>query len=215
VGLNNDMSAFKWTAIRLWQLLPTFSEYESLISWYLFRELVKGKPIPILKIAQDLDFSEKEISDLVSTLPEIEFNRLSEVVCYRGVTLKETKTYLVCGQSKIFAWSAFDALALSALMESACTIYSNCSICKNKLIVNTHDCERYGLSRVNTLMSFFLPSKKEIDSDLKNSFSNKVHLLCDTNCGQKWLQDNAECELLTMKDSLFIAKKRNDILLRT
>lgn len=207
------MKKLQETIQHLNKILPKFTELEKRLSKFLYIELVKGFPVPLAKIVEQLHLPEEQAIELLDALDYVEQNQNNEIIAYRGVTLSSAKHTLVTAESTVYTWCAFDTLFLLDLIDEPAHIHSTCATCNKKLMLKPSMLDGSKFENSSVVMSFLVPEPSAYQESLRASFCCKVHFFCNLNCGQQWSSLQSNIELFSIDDSLTIARERNRFML--
>ena len=153
----------------------------------LYRLLATARPVPPASLASALDRPVEDVQCLLGQWPSVFRDDKGRIIGFWGLTVKETPHRLEVNGNTVYAWCAWDALWLPALLGATVNVTSR--------YAQTGEAVRFRVSpgRVESVapaavaVSFLKPDVRALRERATTSFCHFVHFFRDREAGEQWI----------------------------
>lgn len=185
------------------------SRDEQQVSLAIYRLLATGEPVPPEAIAAEAGVAVKRVGELLDQWMGVYRDAQGRVVGYWGLALSETHHGLAVAGRTLYAWCAWDALFLPALLGQTAEVTSKSPV-TGEVIHLTVSPE--GASRVDgrdVYVSFLEPDQEKLAEDVIGSFCHYIFFFASLEEGRQWTRAHPGTYLLTLDQAFELGHRKN------
>ncbi len=195
--------------------LPKFSKSDQRVALVLYRELAKGAPVSVEKLADAVEVSTDGAKEILNADPFKSLVYLDEqgrVSGFGGLAAAPMHHKLEVDGRELWTWCAWDSLFIPELLGKTALVESQDPA--NGEIVRLTVSER-GVESVEpegTVVSFLLPDAndfKESASKVMANFCHFVFFFASRKSGEAWAADHEGTFLYSLKEASELARRLN------
>lgn len=188
---------------------PVPSEQEQDVSLKLFHLLTTGSPVDIKILAESVGLSHPVVSELIQKWPDVYYNDEQHVVGYGGLTFKPTKHKIMFDDHTLYTWCAWDTLFLPAILGKTLEIESQCPVDDSIVRVRVNPEGVQAIEPQEAMISFMLPSKECIQTDIQRNFCQYVNFFPSAEMGEQWVRQHSKTYLISIEEAFKIGQIKN------
>ena len=185
----------------LLRVFPALDPSGQRLSLALYRELARGTPVSPSSLADRVGMPAEMVVRQLRNWPGVYYDGEQRVVGFWGLTIAPMAHRLRVEGREVYAWCAWDALFLPALLGTSVEVESSCRAtgAPVRLTVTprgVESSESAGLS-----VSFLLPETEAMNANVITSFCHYVHFFSSREAAKLWLHEHPETFLLPLADA--------------
>ncbi len=180
------------------------------VSLAIYRLLARAEPVPLAAIAAEAGVSTARIEELLDGWSGVYRDAEGRVVGYWGLTPSEMDHRLDGGGHTVYAWCAWDALFIPALLGQIVEVTSKSPNMGTsiRLTVTPEGAESADGQKV--YVSFLEPPDEEkLAEDVIGSFCHYVFFFPSLEEAQAWTAAHPGTYLLTLNEAFELGRRKN------
>lgn len=183
------------------QLADTFpGRTHGALAGALLTELATGKPVTPGRLSRAAGQPEADVSAVVQSWPNVEYDGRGAVVAFGGLTLVPTAhSFNLLGRN-LFAWCAWDALFLPALLDAQAEVRSACRLTATSVVLSVDPAGIREADPPDLWVTFPDPAATTT-ADIVGSFCCHVHFLAGDATAQRWADEHTDGLVLDLDDA--------------
>lgn len=201
---------------RLAQALDAFpdtflnlSRDEQQVSLAIYRLLATGEPVPPVAIAAQAGVAVERVGDLLDRWNGVYRDAEGRVVGYWGLTPSEMTHRLEVAGRTVYAWCAWDALFLPALLGQTVQVTSKSPVTEEAIHLAVLPEGARSAGGTDVYVSFLEPDEEKLAEDVIGSFCHYVFFFASLEEGREWTAAHPGTYLLTLDQAFELGRRKN------
>ena len=192
-------------------LFPDGTAISKKILLNLYRMVAEGKPVQKQALASRLHLDVLEVTKVLDRLPpsNIVYNAAGDITGYRGLGQEKNRHQLLAGETRLYAWCAFDCLFLPELLQCKLEVTSSCPETGQEIKLTLSPDAIVETQPNNIFVSFVTPDMNAYKDDLQGNFCCHVNFFSSEEAGKAWTIRNDGTVLLPLEEAFALAHIRN------
>ncbi len=196
-------------ATHLHEIFPTLDATGQRLSLALYRELARGAPVALPRLASLLELRADEVGRRLQAWPGVFFDDAQRVIGYWGLTLSRSTHRLRVDGRDLYTWCAWDTLFLPALLDTKADVLSVCRGSGEPVELTVGPSAVESAHPAGLWVSFLLPETEAVRANPVASFCHYVHFFRSRDAARAWLGEHPGTFLLSLVDAYEVGRRRN------
>jgi len=186
-------------AQRLEPLFPALDERDRRLSLALYRELAGGAPASL----------PEEGLKRMRDWPGVYYDAERRVIGFWGLSLAKARHRLRIGEHELFAWCAWDALFLPAVLRRRIEVESTCHGTGEAVRLAVSPTAVESAEPPQLVVSFVVPDAEAVRADVIASFCHYVYFFSSEDAAGAWRGQHREGFLLSLAEAFELGRLLN------
>ena len=196
------LDAFPATFINL-------SRDEQQVSLAIYRLLATGEPVPPEAIAAEAGVAVKRVGELLDQWIGVYRDAEGRVVGYWGLALSEMNHRLEVAGRTVYAWCAWDALFIPALLGQTAEVTSKSPVTGEVIHLTVSPEGASSADGTDVYVSFLEPDEEKLAEDVIGSFCHFIFFFASLEEGRQWTTAHPGTYLLTLDQAFELGHRKN------
>ncbi|MFQ5787966.1 MAG: alkylmercury lyase MerB [Thermodesulfobacteriota bacterium] len=183
---------------------------EQRLSTQLYRFLAEGQPVSTERLANDLNLSSNDVTNILNKWPGVYYNQDNYIIGYWGLALPKMSHRFAINGHTLYTWCAWDSLFIPEIINKTAHVESTCPVTGKKIqLTVTPD----GIEELNpaiAVMSFVTPESSKVRENVISSFCHYIHFFISAEAGSKWKSNNEGTFILSIDEAYYLGRKKNE-----
>lgn len=180
------------------------------VSLATYRLLAQAEPVPPAAIAAEAGVSEARVEELLGGWSGVYRDADGRVVGYWGLTPSEMDHRLEVGGHTVYAWCAWDALFIPALLGQTAEVTSKSPGAEEPIRLTVSPEGVQSADGQEVYVSFLEPPEEEkLTEDVIGSFCHYVFFFPSLGEAQAWTAAHPGTFLLTLGEAFELGRRKN------
>ncbi|MGH7629155.1 MAG: organomercurial lyase [Gemmatimonadales bacterium] len=207
-----DLEAVNTAVLRA---LPRFSIEEQRLGLALYRQLARGRPVPVESVADSAGLPAKDAATLLGRDPLralIYRDDQERLVGFAGLAVLPMHHRFAVEGRQLYTWCAWDSLFLPELLGTPALVESVCPETGTMIKLSVTPDRIGDVDPSGAVMSFVLPDAAVLSTTAANvvtSFCHHIFFLASAEAGARWTARHEGTFLLTLDQAFEMAKRAN------
>lgn len=180
------------------------------VSLAIYRLLARAEPVPPSAIAAEVGVSEEQVHKLLDSWSGVYRDAEGRIVGYWGLTPSKMDHRLDVGGRTVYAWCAWDALFIPALLGLSAQVVSKSPGTEKPIRLTVSPEGARSLDEQEVYVSFLEPPVEEtLAEDVIGSFCHYVFFFPSRAAGLRWTASHPGTYLLTLDEAFELGRRKN------
>ena len=188
---------------------PQLSVEERQLTLKLYTMLAEGDAVSLNRLAAALERSPESVSEKLSQWPGIFYDEAGLIVGFWGLTVKAMRHQLIVHGKTSYAWCAWDALFIPALLNATAEIVSTCAVSGVEIRLTVSPAGIEAVDPGDVVLSFLAPDERELREDVTTNFCHFVQFFRSRIDAEAWVSEHEGSFALALDDAFTLGKKVN------
>lgn len=195
-------------ADRIVGAVPRFDRAGQRMAVTLYRLLGEGAPVPIGRLAAVLGISEDAVRATLDRYP-VFYDDEGAIIGFGGLTVVEMPPHrLNVGGRTLYAWCAWDALFIPAILGTVAQVESVCPVTRAPVSMVVGPTGVRDITPATAAVSFLTPDRS-FDRNVIVNFCHFVHFFRTAEAGTEWIAQRPGTFLLTVEEAFSLGQLTN------
>jgi len=188
--------------------VPRFDHIGRRVAVALYRELAKGRPVPLARVATLLDLTHEAVGGALAANLLL-FNSDGSVIGFGGLNVTEMLPHRFrVNDETLYTWCAWDSLFIPGILGKAADVASRDPVTGIPISLKVAPDHVRGVQPAGTVVSFLAPNRA-FDRNAITNFCHFVHFFGSEETGRTWTADHPGTFLLSLEDAFALGRLTN------
>ena len=185
------------------------SRDEQQVSLAIYRLLATGEPVLPEAIAAEAGVAVERVGELLDRWIGVYRDAEGRVVGYWGLALSEANHCLEVAGRTLYAWCAWDALFIPALLGQTAEVTSKSPVSGEAIHLTVSPEDARSTDDKDVYVSFLEPDEDKLAEDVIGAFCHYVFFFASLEEGQQWTTAHPGTYLLTLDQAFELGRRKN------
>lgn len=188
--------------------VPHFGPVGRRVAVALYRELAKGRPVPLARLATLLDLPQTAIAGVLAGRTVL-FDGDGAVMGFGGLTVAEMPPhhFRVDGRT-LYTWCAWDSLFIPRILGRTIEVASRDPVTRRPIVLTVAPDRVQEVNPADAVVSFLVP-ERALDRNVIANFCHFVHFFGSEETGRTWTAGHPGTFLLSLEDAFALGRLTN------
>jgi len=191
------------------QAFPEINSEQQQLSLALYRSLALGKPVAVAHLEDATGLAGEVIDQTLQSWPGVFFDDNKNVIGFWGISNRETSHRLFVNGQTSYAWCAWDALFIPALLSETVQVSSQCPVTDSKIELVISPTRAKVIGDKPLFVSFLMPDMDGMKENVTTNFCHFVYFFDSLQVAEQWIAKHPGTFLLSLDDAFSIGNNVN------